>query len=283
MRSRILFLSLLLLSTSTAAPWCTWYWCTWYIPVLNTALQTRNPLITVASLGTVLWYEIYTHVVRTPYVHLPPATKLSPATVFVFDLHDVIVRPRYGQRLMILWNSPYKLLFLRHLLNPWFLWDLVRELRTSLPFEGLVQELVTHYPALAPAQETLLQLADAQDFVPGMVSLVNQLHAHGFTLFLFSNIGSTLLERLQQRNAVFFAQFEKVICSSAPHFLSKPDPLCYQLLLDKTNVHPSNIVFIDDRIQNITAAIPFGIQVLLFDSSEILYQELLNAGAFLAH
>ena len=46
--------------------------------------------------------------------------------------------------------------------------------------------------------------------------------------------------------------------------LIKPDPAIYQYLWNKYNLTPSECIFIDDRTENVEAAISLGMQALHF-------------------
>lgn len=47
--------------------------------------------------------------------------------------------------------------------------------------------------------------------------------------------------------------------------LRKPDPKIYVHLLRDLDVHPSRVIFVDDRAKNLDAAAELGIQTVLFD------------------
>lgn len=54
----------------------------------------------------------------------------------------------------------------------------------------------------------------------------------------------------------------------------KPFPEFYQRLLDRYNINPSEALFIDDNLRNVSAAEDLGINVIHFQSSEQLKKEL---------
>ena len=60
--------------------------------------------------------------------------------------------------------------------------------------------------------------------------------------------------------------------------VEKPDPRAYQILVDTLHLPPSDIVFIDDKWENINAAKEMGIDAILFESPEQIYRELEQRG-----
>src|ERR1700740_454146 len=89
---------------------------------------------------------------------------ISPkTTVFVFDLHHVLFHPDIIERAHILWHSPQKWNILRHLLNPLFLIDLSRIFYFhTTAYERGMQILEKQYPSLQAADQTIIELANAQ-------------------------------------------------------------------------------------------------------------------------
>ncbi len=48
----------------------------------------------------------------------------------------------------------------------------------------------------------------------------------------------------------------------------KPNPECYQLLIDRYKLETEKCVFLDDREENLNGAKPFGIRTILFENYE---------------
>lgn len=64
-----------------------------------------------------------------------------------------------------------------------------------------------------------------------------------------------------------FEQLVDVIIYSYEVGLAKPDPRVYQLLCDRLSVSPEEVVFVDDRLDNVTGACELGIHALLHEST----------------
>jgi 2-haloacid dehalogenase len=60
--------------------------------------------------------------------------------------------------------------------------------------------------------------------------------------------------------------------------MRKPFPQFYQLLLDRYNLKPEEVLFIDDNLRNIKAAEAMGIQSIRFTSPEQLHDDLKKLG-----
>lgn len=75
----------------------------------------------------------------------------------------------------------------------------------------------------------------------------------------------------------FLQIFEGILVSGQEN-MKKPDPMIYQLLLSRYDITPHRSVFIDDSINNVTAAREQGIQAIHFTGPKQLEQELVQLG-----
>ena len=60
--------------------------------------------------------------------------------------------------------------------------------------------------------------------------------------------------------------------------IKKPDPCIYQLTLERYNLVAENVVFIDDKTENVTAAKNLGIHGIHFTNPETLKKTLEHLG-----
>jgi len=60
--------------------------------------------------------------------------------------------------------------------------------------------------------------------------------------------------------------------------MRKPNPAFYQLLLDRYDLKPEEVLFIDDNLRNVKAAREMGIETIHFVSAEELGQEIVRRG-----
>jgi FMN phosphatase YigB (HAD superfamily) len=58
--------------------------------------------------------------------------------------------------------------------------------------------------------------------------------------------------------------------------VEKPDPRAYEILIDQLELPSESILLIDNRLDNVEEAIRMGLDAILFESPEQIYQELIN-------
>lgn len=118
-------------------------------------------------------------------------------------------------------------------------------------------------------------MKDAIGVNPEMYELVSQLKGKGIPIGMLSNIDDRLARLI--RDFGLYEPFDPCLLSCEIG-LEKPDPKIYDVLLKKMNLPAKEIVFIDDRIENIEAAQKLGFDAILFTSQEQLQKELAMRG-----
>lgn len=108
-----------------------------------------------------------------------------------------------------------------------------------------------------------------------MYELVGQLKGKGISIAMLSNIDDRLARLI--RDFGLYEPFDPCLLSCEVG-LEKPDPKIYGVLLKKMNLPAKEIVFIDDRLENIEAAQKLGFDVILFTSQKQLQKELAKRG-----
>lgn len=90
--------------------------------------------------------------------------------------------------------------------------------------------------------------------------LLRDLRSHGYNIYVLSNINEMHVDwtlehcpEIKAAKGIFF--------SNEIH-LSKPDPRCYELVLQQTGIKPEETLYIDDLLPNIEAGRQFGLQTL---------------------
>lgn len=114
-------------------------------------------------------------------------------------------------------------------------------------------------------------LKEAIGINPKMYLLVDQLKEQKMTVGMLSNIDERLSKVI--RSYGFYEPFSPCLLSWEIG-LAKPDPSAYRFLLKKLNLPASEVVFVDDRPENIDAAKKMGIDAILFESETQLRNEL---------
>ena len=99
--------------------------------------------------------------------------------------------------------------------------------------------------------------------VPGALSFCQACKDKGYHIYVLSNADNTFHDYFLR-----FAQeswFDGVIVSSDVHMI-KPEPAIYRHLLQTFSLHPEECFFIDDRPENVKAAVSLGMQGFVFQN-----------------
>ena len=119
-------------------------------------------------------------------------------------------------------------------------------------------------------------MKDAIGVNPKMYALVDQLKEQQIPVALLSNIDDRLSKLI--RDFGLYEPFEPCLLSCEIG-VGKPDLKAYELLLKTLNLPAKDVVFIDDRPENIEAAKKIGLDAILFESEQQLRNELSTRGA----
>jgi len=98
---------------------------------------------------------------------------------------------------------------------------------------------------------------------PSMFAMVAELKAKNIRVVLLSNIDERLAKII--RNLGFYEPFDPCLLSYEMG-VEKPGSRAYEILLEKLRCPAADIVFIDDRAENIEAALEMGLDAILFES-----------------
>lgn len=115
-----------------------------------------------------------------------------------------------------------------------------------------------------------------------MFQLVKELREEGCKQYIFSNIGPITLAELQHdypQHFVHFSHMQNVINTVTPapdQWIQKPNKKAYEkaLMAVDMNKHPQNIIFIDDRENNIAQAHKTGMNGIVFVKLEQVKKDL---------
>ena len=111
--------------------------------------------------------------------------------------------------------------------------------------------------------------------LPETVDILKKLHqSPDYSIYALTNwSGETFPVALQKFH--FLSWFEGIVVSGDEK-LVKPDPAIYKLLLDRYNLDAKTCVFIDDRADNVQAAVDLGFKGILFSNDQQLHKQLLD-------
>jgi glucose-1-phosphatase len=108
----------------------------------------------------------------------------------------------------------------------------------------------------------------ADIFVPiePMVQLQAELRRRGFPTFIFSNTNDLAISHIR-RSFPFYGNFDGHILSYE-HGVMKPDAALYEVVERQSGRRDSEILYLDDRPENVAAGAARGWQVILQESPE---------------
>ena len=132
---------------------------------------------------------------------------------------------------------------------------------------------------LSPDQLTALTNADTDLWGlinPPMLDWVQRLQRAGIRTGILSNMPDAMEEGLRARHA-WIESFDHNTWSHALN-LAKPEPEIYLHAAEGLNTPPANILFIDDRAENITAALAVGMQAIQYTDHATFEQEMRSRG-----
>ena len=144
-----------------------------------------------------------------------------------------------------------------------------------------VAELQKVYPQYADAvamfRDRWFEMCNGE--IPGMLEMIQDLKAKGVGVYGLTNWPAETFAEARRRFRTL-ANIDKYVVSSSVK-LAKPEPEIFQLLLSKYNLKADECVFIDDRKDNVNAAIALGMKGIVYPGtadglSGILYPMLLS-------
>ena len=144
--------------------------------------------------------------------------------------------------------------------SPWHLYD-----KGELDSQQIVAELIKFLPEpLHPYLQAIVD--DFPDIFPpmaGMEELVDELHAHGYPCYLFSNFPERCVE-MPARTPVL-NKLDGMVFSCQIHML-KPDPAAFLRTAEILGIAPRETIFIDDSPANVEGAKTAGMEGYRFTS-----------------
>jgi putative hydrolase of the HAD superfamily len=132
---------------------------------------------------------------------------------------------------------------------------------------------------LTPAQLSGLIAADTDHWStlnPPMLEWVNRLQNAGIPTGILSNMPDAMEAGLRTRHR-WIESFNHHTWSHSVN-LAKPEPAIYLHAASGLSTPPANILFLDDRIENIEAALSVGMQAIQYTTHEAFEQEMHNRG-----
>ncbi|HEX4647042.1 MAG TPA: HAD family phosphatase [Verrucomicrobiae bacterium] len=127
------------------------------------------------------------------------------------------------------------------------------EVRAAAGFRGNIEEFSMFF-------------ADIFEPITPMVEIHSSLRKKGFPTFIFSNTNELAIGHIRRRFP-FFSSFDGYILSYE-HGAMKPESRLYEIVERATGRRASNILYLDDRAENVEAGAARGWQVILQETPE---------------
>jgi len=201
-------------------------------------------------------------------------------TIILWDVHEVLFTRNIFHWTYLFLIYPKKWRVIRsldlHILSLFFKYALhVLHVKRA---EVSSEELITY--ALARNKHELAEIAIriGCDYapVPGMLQLIQKLHARGYQLHIASNLGTAVFETFKTIYPEFFCYFSvmQITYWDGPQLIKKPNPLFFKEYLATHRIDPETVLFIDDKQYNIDAAATLDIRGIVYTNFKTLVQEL---------
>ena len=111
---------------------------------------------------------------------------------------------------------------------------------------------------------------------PAMLDWQLAIKERGVLTAIVSNMGDSVHEHMV-RELDWLSRFD-VLVWSYQLGIAKPDPAIYRDALEKLGTQPAEMLFIDDRAENVDAAVALGMKGIIFSDVEKLRADLIDAG-----
>ena len=108
------------------------------------------------------------------------------------------------------------------------------------------------------------------------VDVLKELHERRFPLFALTNWSAETFPLVRPRYS-FFDWFRGIVVSGEEK-IKKPDPLIYEVLIERYTIDAERALFIDDKLENVAAAAQIGMQGIQYTSASALRAKLSELG-----
>ena len=197
-------------------------------------------------------------------------------TKVVFDIGHVLIEwdPRHLYREIFGGDEDLMDDFLANVCTPE--WN--REQDRGRSWEEATAILIRQHPDCAE----LIRLYDecweqmVPDAVAGTPEILQELQARGVKTYGLTNFSESKLT-LTHKRFDFLNHFDGLVISGVER-LVKPDPAIYQILLNRYDLDPADLFFVDDTPENVEAARTLGMDAHLFTGADDLRRQLVEIG-----
>jgi FMN phosphatase YigB (HAD superfamily) len=161
-----------------------------------------------------------------------------------------------------------------YLFNPQFLYDLFFLVKNGAVLVKCITYLSGRYPYFARYEQFIFCIANTQKPIPQTINLVKLLKERGYTLHIFSNIGTALYQKLESEFPHTLMLFSQAFTPDGFHGKNHQDT--FTDYLEYFNQDHKQIIFIDNNKNNISLAAAVGIISIYYKNPEQLHTSLHN-------
>ena len=208
------------------------------------------------------------------------------SVVFLWDLHEVVFQKSWRHWIKIFFSFNQKVEIFKHLspriikLGFLCIAEKCRLINSPITTEELfIAAQESNNFALA---ELIMQICCAYTPIVQTIDIIKALHSQGYVHHIGSNIGYCAYKEFIHVYPDIFSLFShaQVVEKNINHasFIKKPNPAYYTLHMQTYDLQPSNIIFIDDKKQNIKSAKRLGMNAIRFKNPKQLKKRLLQIG-----
>jgi 2-haloacid dehalogenase len=150
-------------------------------------------------------------------------------------------------------------------------------LDAGLPLADGIAERIERFPEHAPLIEAYgARFAEMMLPMPDSIALLDELAARGVGIYALSNWNADTFEQTRARFP-FLDRFDGLVISGQVG-VAKPDRRIYEHLLEAHGLAPEDVLFVDDRPENVEAGRAAGIEGVLFEGPMALRRTLVAHG-----
>ena len=192
----------------------------------------------------------------------------GPVKGIIFDLGDVLFTWSPNTNTSISAGTLRKILSS----STWFEYECGR-LKQDACYEQIAQEFSVEDSQVAEAFSQARESLQPEEMV---VTFLKHLRESALVkLYAMSNVAREDFAALAQK--MDWSLFDRVFTSGAVG-MRKPDPNFFNYVLDEIKLAPEQVVFVDDKRENVLAADCLGLRGILFDNSTVHNLQILLGG-----
>lgn len=224
-------------------------------------------LVSIILLG-IFWYFYPT---KKPAL-VQPTRVLPTTTVFAFDIHNVLLYPRYLDIGKALWKDFLRVAPFSLLMKPQVWYDVYQLMKNSIATERIFAHIHKEYTNIASFNDLITDIMKAQYLNNAMIDVLRSLKAQGYSLYILSNIWKNSLDHIYTYFPIFKELFDGAyIPSKDGNGTQKPSLRFYEgfkKYLETKGQENKQIIFVDNDKENIQEAQKSGLYVILFTSTK---------------